>query len=172
MKRLLALTNFKSIIRFCTTSEHKKSEVFWCFQGVWKWNIGLRLLNLCLQLPTSRALFNRVTVTLWMGPKPTTFRLRGSMLTTTLATPSSLDLCLLCKCCGFKYDSWQTVTLLNRLLLEFCSWVTVNKDYVTFVKYWIQLVKTCSWKIFKLANMPKFWTKSSDLSWMTKISKK
>ena len=48
MNCLLALTHFKSMFHFYTPWEHKKPEVSWGFQEVWKWNIGLKLVEVIL----------------------------------------------------------------------------------------------------------------------------
>ena len=56
------------------------------------------------------------------------------MLTTTLTAPSILMSVSQCKCFGLKFHPQQAITLLNRLLLELCSWVTTDKDQVTIHK--------------------------------------
>ena len=48
MNCLLALlTHFKSIFHFYTPWKHKKN-IFSCFQEVWKWNSGLKLVKAIL----------------------------------------------------------------------------------------------------------------------------
>ena len=49
---------------------------------------------LCLQLSTSRALFNKVTVRCEWDLSPQLLDLKADMLTTTLTIPSSLDVSL------------------------------------------------------------------------------
>ena len=87
MNCLLVLTHFKSMFYFYTQWEHKKPEVFWCFREVWKWNIDLKLVKIILNnfingyliffcsYPQAE-LYSIGLNMLWMGPEPTSFRIR------------------------------------------------------------------------------------------------
>ena len=84
---LLALTHFKSMHCSVSMPHENTKKVFWCFQ-VWKWNIGLKSIKVILNnFINGYLIFTSVThkhnsiqlgySKLWMGPEPTTFRLRG-----------------------------------------------------------------------------------------------
>ena len=44
-KTSFKLTHSRPVFKFITPWNARKSEVFWYFQGVWKWNIGLKWVN-------------------------------------------------------------------------------------------------------------------------------
>ena len=83
MNCLLALIHFKSKFHFHTPWKHR---FFWCIKEVCKWNIGLKMVEVILNnflngyqifiCSYPQAKLYSTGLQLWMGPEPTTFRLR------------------------------------------------------------------------------------------------
>ena len=88
------------MLYFYSPREHKKPEFFWRFQEVWKCNTGLKFVKVIMNnfmngYPIFSCSYPQAELySIGYSTLNRTWPQEEDMLTTTITTPSSLDVCL------------------------------------------------------------------------------